>query len=352
MSFLCGHLNSPQAKRLCASAPGIVLLSSLLLWPESLQSRPVHDIRDHGAQSARNGVTLAHSNASLLEAAGGAVLIFPVYTSDSTVPRVQNTRISLTNTADVASVFMHLFFVDGVTGAAADAYLCVTANQTLSLLASDADPGVNGYLVAVATDARGCPINFNQLIGEAAIKFASGHTAQLVAEAVVALTENPASCTANQPTATLRFDGRSYCALPRVLALSNLMSRADGNDTFVIVDRIGGALTRTLSNAVFIVVYDDAENPFSFYASFALTGTQLRILLKSRPFPRQDFFDQFIPSGRSGWLKLWCLEDMALLGAVFNLNAYNPSLTQGRNLHKFTLTTTASLTIPILPPNC
>jgi hypothetical protein len=357
MSFLCEYLQPPRVKRVYASAPCVLLLFSLLFWPESLQSSPGYDIRDRNTQPSRimpsNGITPTHSNDSLPQADGGAVLIFPIYTSDSATPQAQNTRISLTNTAEATPVFVHLFFVDGATGAAADSYLCLTANQTVSLLASDADPDVNGFLIAVAADAHGCPINFNQLIGEASIKYASGHTAQLVAEAVVSLTENPTSCMASQPTATLRFDGHSYSTLPRVLALSNLMSRADGNDTFMIVDRIGGALIGNLnsSNVFFMVVFDDAENPFSFSFS-TLSGPQLRILLKSRPFPRRDFFDQFIPSGRSGWVKLWCLEDVALLGAVFNLNAYNPAFTQGRNLHKLTLTTTASLTIPILPPNC
>ena len=41
---------------------------------------------------------------------------------------------------------------------------------------------------------------------------------------------------------TINFDGVMYNPLPRVLALDSVGSRADGNDTLLIVDRIGGNL--------------------------------------------------------------------------------------------------------------
>ncbi|MEP7342505.1 MAG: hypothetical protein ABI977_32555, partial [Acidobacteriota bacterium] len=67
-------------------------------------------------------------------------------------------------------------------------------------------------------------------------------------------------------------------------------------------------------------------------------------------------FEQFIPAGRSGWAKIFSQADIGLLGAAINFNpdagtnagAFN----QGHNLHKLTLTTTASYTIPIFPPGC
>jgi hypothetical protein len=63
-----------------------------------------------------------------------------------------------------------------------------------------------------------------------------------------------------------------------------------------------------------------------------------------------------VPSGRSGWLKLYSTSDQAILGVAinFNQNAAQSSgaFNQGHNLHKLTLTTSASLTIPVIPPNC
>src|SRR6185369_2161604 len=79
--------------------------------------------------------TLPQANSPLNDQKAGSVLIFNIYTS-STSANQQNTRISLTNTHQAASAFVHLFFVDGSSCAVADSILCLTANQTTSFLAS------------------------------------------------------------------------------------------------------------------------------------------------------------------------------------------------------------------------
>jgi len=118
----------------------------------------------------------------------GSVLVFKVYTSNPTAPGGQDTKITITNTDSRRSVSIKVFWVDGATCSVADASLCLTPNQTKSFLASDQDPGVTGYLVAIAVDSvTGCPINFNYLIGDEYVKFASGHEANLGAEAIAAL---------------------------------------------------------------------------------------------------------------------------------------------------------------------
>src|SRR5207249_11887622 len=137
---------------------------------------------------------------------------------------------------------VHLFFVDGSTCTPADAFICLTPNQTMSFLASDFDPGTTGYIVAVAVDERGCPLNFNFLIGDEFIKLSSGHQANLGAEAIAAIAGGLPVCDALAGTATLAFDGVSYNPLPRVLAVDNFPSQADGNQTQLIINRIGGNL--------------------------------------------------------------------------------------------------------------
>jgi hypothetical protein len=113
-----------------------------------------------------------------------------------------------------------LFFIDGADCSVADAFVCLTKNQTTSFLASDLDPGTTGYIIAVAVDrATGCPIKFNHLIGDEYVKLSSGHEANLVAEAFVALADNPSSCNADSTTARLDFDGKRYGLAPRALAL-------------------------------------------------------------------------------------------------------------------------------------
>jgi hypothetical protein len=286
----------------------------------------------------------------------GSVLIYNLYTSSADGIR-QNTRINLTNTDLSRGVTLHLFFVDGSTCQVADNFLCLTANQTASFLASDLDPATTGYLIAVAVDQNGCPISFNSMIGDAYVKFASGHAANLAAQSAPAIAGGLPLCDANATTATLAFDGVSYGPLPHVLAADSVPSRADGNDTMLVLNRISGNLATGAGTigSVFGVLYDDAEMPLSF--NLASGACQLRGSISAN-FPRTTpRFDQFVPAGRSGYMKFWISGGTAAMtGATINLNtnaagssdAYN----QGHNLHVVTVTTSASITIPVFTPGC
>ncbi|MDQ3011655.1 MAG: Ig domain-containing protein, partial [Acidobacteriota bacterium] len=298
--------------------------------------------------------TLPASTSPMSDQKAGSVLIYNVYTSSSN-PTQQNTRISLTNINPALPAFVHLFFVDGTSCSVADSILCLTPNQTTSFLASDLDPGSTGYIVAIAVDANGCPTNFNFLIGDEYVKFASGHAANLGAEAITAIAGGLPFCDTNSTTATLSFDGVSYNVVPRVLALDNIPSRADGNDTLLILNRIGGNLATGASTlgSIFGILYDDSENALSFSIT---GGCQLRSSL-SNTFPRTTpRFEQFIPAGRSGWLKLFSQSDIGISGAAINFNANSGTtagaFNQGHNLHKLTNTSTANYTIPVFPPGC
>src|SRR6185295_14486975 len=97
------------------------------------------------------------AEAAMSDQKAGSVLIFPVYTSSLSNPAVENTRLNLTNTDPGRSAFVHLFFVDGSNCSVSDSFICLTANQTMTLNAADIDPGVTGYVIAVATDSQGCP---------------------------------------------------------------------------------------------------------------------------------------------------------------------------------------------------
>ncbi|MEK7413852.1 MAG: HYR domain-containing protein, partial [Planctomycetota bacterium] len=127
----------------------------------------------------------------------GSVLIYNIYTSGATSGNTQNTRVNITNVHPTLPAFVHLFFVsEGCS--VADSYVCLTGNQTASFLASDLDPGVTGYLVAIAVDGvRGCPTNFNYLIGDEYVKFTTGHSANLGAEAISALAGGLPLCDGN-----------------------------------------------------------------------------------------------------------------------------------------------------------
>lgn len=289
----------------------------------------------------------------------GSVLIYPVYTSGSD-PARENTRISMTNIHPQLPAFVHLYFIDGATCSVADAYICLTGNQTASFLASDLDPGTTGYIVAMAVNDAGCPINFNYLIGDEYAKFQSGHAGNLGADAIPAIAGGFTNCGGS--TATVRFDGVAYAPLPRVVALDNVPSRADGNDTLFVLNRIGGDLLTTadkLSN-LFGLLYNDTETSLSFSIGNA-AGTapgvcQFRAGINNN-FPRTTpRFEQFVPAGRSAWLKIYSTNDQALNGASFNFNANAGASANafngGHNLHTLTTTTSASYIVPVLPVSC
>ncbi len=276
----------------------------------------------------------------------GSVLIYNLYTSGID-PARNDTRITLTNTNPVNSALAHLFFVDGSNCSVADLFVTLTQNQTVSLLASDIDPGVTGYLVVVATDESGCPTVQNDLLGEALVKFESGHMANLPAIGIAGLGNGTIACNPNSPTATLAFDGVSYNELPRTLAFDSLDSRATGNSTMLVINRLGGDLTSGAAplGSLAGLLFDDTEAS----QSFTLPGgtCQLRGILGNN-FPRTaPRYDNVIPAGRTGWMKLWPIDDAGISGVM--INEATVGFSQGHNLHALTTTSSVVFTIPVFP---
>ena len=286
---------------------------------------------------------------ALSDQKAGSVLIYPVYTSGLNTA-LENTRITLTNINPSTPVYVHLFFVDGTTCAVADNYVRLTANQTMSFLMSDLDPQVRGYLVAVATDESGCPISFNWLIGDGLVKFASGHQANLPAIGVAAA-PGLLPCPTGAVTANLLFNGVNYNALPQALAVSSLGSREDLNETMLVINRIGGNLATQADQLerTFGMLYDDVERG----VSFTLPGGGCQMVQRlGNEFPRVvPRYDQVIPGGRTGWMRIQSLTGgQAIVGSVINYNQRTRGgFGSGHNLHVMSLTTEAVLTIPVFP---
>ena len=316
------------------------------------------------AWAADPGIPFPSSAASSDQKAG-SLLVYNVYTSGSTNFTSQNARLSLTNTSDFVDVVVHLFFVDGATCSVADSYVCLTANQTINFLASDLDPGVTGYLIALAVNAQGCPIRHNFLVGDLYVKFSSGHSGNLGAEAFAAQYDAFTGCNSISSTASLVFDAlgvaNSYNPLPRTVAADNIPDLSSNNSTMLIVNRIGGNLANGASTlgAIAGILYDDGENGFSF--TFTSGACQFRSTL-SNNFPRTaPRFETIVPAGRSGWMKLYADNTAAgLLGATINHNSSSTTVANAfngaRNLHHLTYNNSGGgsvgLTIPVFSPRC
>ncbi|MEY3283064.1 MAG: hypothetical protein RIR86_1077, partial [Acidobacteriota bacterium] len=275
-----------------------------------------------------------------------SVLIFNLYTSSVSSNR-EETQISLTNTNPVNPTVVHLFFVDGTTCTTADQIVTLTQNQTASFNASDIDPGVTGYLIAVAIDETGCPKISNHLIGGAVVRFESDHRATLPAIGVAGISVATPPCLADSTAATLAFNGIAYDELPRSLAIHTLPSPANGNSSMLIINRIGGDLTTGAARLGPLagLLFDDSEVARSF--TLAAGGCQLRGLLGNN-FPRTvPRYTTVIPAGRTGWMKFWAVGDEAISGVM--INEAVSGLSGGYNLQALTTTSSATLTIPVIP---
>jgi len=283
----------------------------------------------------------------------GSVLIYNLYTSDVTSPAIHNTRIAITNTSAMIPVAVHLFFVDGVSRSIADFVVCLTPNQTISYETAELDPSTEGYILAVAVDRNGLPIVHNFLIGDAFVKYASGHQAGLAAMGVAARAMPQMSSLS--VAVDLAFDDLQYEQLPAVLAIDNILSRVSGNDTLVVINRLGGdmGLGATELGPVFGLLYNDVENSHSY--TFSSPRTQLRYQMTNlmpRTTPR---FTTVIPEGRSGWSKLYAVPTAAITGVALtyhpgSLGAPNAFM-GGHNLHHLTRTN-ATIRIPVYPISC
>ena len=275
-------------------------------------------------------------NSHLSDMKPGSVLFFNRYTSNANNPQQGDTQINITNTSQNEAVSIHLFLVDGSSCSIADAIISLTANGTTSFLMSDFDPGVQGYIVAVAV-ADG-PTRFNFLIGDEYIKESDGRTANL--GAVAFAKRSPGSVIAtDEGTATLFFNDVDYERLPASVALSSFNSQTTDNTLVHLYSPssnlvIGAPTTAT----VFTLVYDDAERPFSTtvstvcYRTFTLST--LRVSGGS--------VNAIIPAGRTGWIR-FAGGGRPLLGASIQRG---PVFVGGHNLHALTLLSSYAITVP------
>jgi hypothetical protein len=290
----------------------------------------------------------------------GSILVYNYYSSPSTPTPNHNTRINITNTSSTSGVVVHLFFV-AENCAVADFKLPMSQNYTYTFNVSEFDPNINGYLVAVASDSdTGLPRSHNFLIGDEYIKLPGGASANLAAEAFAAYYTGVLDQSPDNFGAILRFGSPDdatarYNRIPAVLAVSNIPSRADQNETTLIINRLSGSLAETMDSVprLFALVYDDQEVAYS--TSFLPGSCQKRVTLSDTEPRTAPRFTSIIPAGRSGWLRLYSSAgNIPILGSVINFNPNTNSrgdvFNGGHNLHKLAFTTgTISVTVPVFP---
>jgi hypothetical protein len=267
----------------------------------------------------------------------GSVLFFNRYTSNPSNPQQGDTQINITNTNQSQDASLHFFLVDGSTCTIADSFVGLTPNQTASFLMSDIDPGITGYIVAVAVS--GGPTQFNWLIGDEYIRETDGRQANLAAVAIAKRSGGSVEPDENG-TAALVFDDKEYERLPSSVAVSNFNSQTTDNTQLTIYcptpNLLVGVTPTTTS--VFTLVYDDTERVFSTTTRFVCYAT---IQLGTMRVAGGNV-NTIIPAGRTGWIRLNG-GGKPLLGATIQRG---PVFMGGHNLHTLTLLPSYSITVP------
>jgi hypothetical protein len=311
------------------------------------------------AQFERPG-TAVPEDSGMSDQKAGSVLVYNLYSSKTTDPTAENTRLSLTNMSGEEGVFVNLFFLNGTDPGTYQLHsVRLEPRHTVTLFAAEIDPDVTGYVIAVAVDETGVPVNFNHLTGEAFVKLASGHQAKYNAEAIAAIKKK---FRADGAIARLNFDGKDFNLVPRALSWANIPSLLDGYAMILVVNRLGRDLTTTnagfgILGQLFDTLGDDhSGQPFTFIQSSG--GAQLRRALQNGVFPRiPTGINGRIPAGKTGWMQFWVSNaDVGISGLALiahpggsTTSTVPVGFTGGANLHHATLTEDF-LTIPVTPP--
>jgi hypothetical protein len=265
-----------------------------------------------------------------------SVLFYNKYISSASNPQLQDTQINITNTNPNDPIAVHMFLVDGGTCSIADFYLNLTPNQTASFLTSDFDPGIVGYIVAVASS--GGPTQFNWLVGDEYIREEDGKVANLQAYGVTKLTPGGVSSVL-EGRARMTFDGVEYDQLPASVAVSSFNSQVTHSTTLNIYSPMSNLQTgNPVSNNIFTIVFNDSEDPFSTSVRFQCYG----VIPLSTLRVTGGNVNVIVPAGRTGWIRLNGAT-RPLLGATIQRG---PVFNGGHNLFPITYLPTYTIDVP------
>ena len=119
----------------------------------------------------------------------------------------------------------------------------------------------------------------------------------------------------------------------------------------IVLASIGGSLSDKMSSIgnLFGLIFNDTEQGFSFSTTEDCQMVRMLTSTYPRSTPR---FPTIIPSGRSGWLKIWPTQlNQAFVGLVVTDGQGGIGYQGARQLHKLTLGATA-VEMPVIAPSC
>ncbi len=274
----------------------------------------------------------------------GSLLVFPYYISKAAEQK--DTRLTISNIGTQQTI-VHLFFIDGASCQQADQYLCLTPNASFAFKTSEYDPETTGWVLAVAVNAQGLPIQNNALIGNAFVKDGD-YVDNYGAEAFRTSANTPANT--GGLTATLVFNGNlAYDSVPNQFAVEIQSSLDAAGQKIVTVGLSGDLTTSRLSGAAQVgtgQVFNGNEKPFGSFSAWLQESCQASALISTTSPRVPNGLASMIPAGQVGTLKFNVGAAVGLL-----LTPRTATWKGIRTLHK-TQTVATMLTIPIFVPVC
>lgn len=288
----------------------------------------------------------------------GSLLVYPYYTSKAQERR--DTRITISNVG-FKSVTAHVFVMDGNTCSQADQFICLTPNASVAFKASDIDPEITGWILAVAVDPQtGYPIAANSLLGNALV--ADGdYVGNYAAEAFWA-EGDPSTVTPPNSgafgSAVLNFNGRDrvnaaggYDLLPTQFVAEIQSTNDSVGQKLVTVGMTGSIVASSPKGAGQVgvgQVYNGNEKPFGSFSRILNDGCQATAVISSS-VPRVPLgMSVLVPAGQVGTLKFFTGGGVGLFMTPKTLGNKWSGI---RALHKISALP-KTLEIPVFPPSC
>jgi hypothetical protein len=283
----------------------------------------------------------------------GSVLFFNRFTSSAGNPLSENTKLNITNTSATSTAYLRLFLVDASTCETTNYGVCLEAQETMSIEMSDLDPGVRGYVVAVATNALGEPIQFNWLIGNVIVKQTAANIGRAFTSVLSALAiakRNSVTVANTGGSAELVFDDVNYERLPGQVAFDSVPSQINAlNATTISLYRpssnlMGEVASSTVQlsawgkNEQNQIITSGGNVSAICYSDFAISTLRLSPIN----------ITQLLPSGSTGWIAASNIEGQPVLGSQINSGEFNG----GSNGRPLTLVTEYKIRIPVIPVTC
>lgn len=284
--------------------------------------------------------------ASLNDQKPGSVLFFHRYSSNASNALREDTQITLTNTNPSAIAFLRLFLVAGSTCQVNELQLCLAAQQTTSFRMSDLDPGMRGYLIAVATDATGKPVQFNWLTGSATLK--NGLLTTVLNAYAVSKREGSVIAAGNDNLAELVFNDEMYDHLPAQLAYEGVGSQvhAENTTTLSVYRPLANLVNGSISATVQITGRSAAIAGAQTTGSVALACYSDVQVSNLRLSPTTAA--NLLPQGTTGWFSLATADLKPLFGSQLNVGVFSG----GASPRAQAFATEYRIKLPVVAVNC